>query len=392
VTLLTASVFLLPRALASVQASVGIAPSNGTGDVEMDTDGAAAAGGALPAEMLSAIETKHAELSAARKKRKAPAGSATLAEIKAYTPTHTIPSLHSPSPAGITALALSSTTPGKFVTGGNDKVVQVYDRNTDKVLGTLKGHSKKINRVAIVEKEDEPTMVISASADKTARVWAHDSASDEYIPRTTVRVHKGEVTGLAVHPLQTLFALGSRDGLYSVHDLRSAQQLYVSPKAEHGFESLTFHPDGALLGAGSAAGTVLMYDVRAGELAAELGGGDADAVKFGIHALGFSENGYQLLAPSSESTVAVWDLRNQKAVHTFDLGAGFGVSGVGYDPSAKLLGISGTGGLRVFAHKTWEQVVSFEEGGAVADFAWGGLGKELWGATGREVRIWGTAA
>jgi hypothetical protein len=61
--------------------------------------------------------------------------------------------------------------------------------------------------------------------------------------------------------------------------------------------------------------------------------------------LGFSENGYQLLAPSSESTVAVWDL-------TFDLGAGFGVSGVADDPSAKLLGISGTEGLRVFAHKT----------------------------------------
>jgi pre-mRNA-processing factor 19 len=167
----------------------------------------------------------------------------------------------------------------------------------------------------------------------------------------------------------------ANNGLYSVHDLRSAQQLYVSPKAEHGFESLTFHPDGALPGAGSAAGTVLMYDIRARELVTELGGGDADAVKFGIHALGFSENGYQLLAPSSESTVAVWDLRNQKAVHTFDLGAGFGVLGVGYDPNAKLLGISGTGGLRVFAHKTWEQIVSFEEGGAVADFAWGGLGK-----------------
>jgi pre-mRNA-processing factor 19 len=365
------------------------ANGGGDGDVKMDEDGAAAAG-ALPADVLADIEGKHAELSAARKKRKAPAGSATPADVKAYTGTHTIPSLHSPAPAGITALALSAAHPGRFVTGGNDKAVQVYDRSTDTVLATLKGHSKKITRVALVERADAPALVLSASADKTARMWAHDAASGEYIPRGTVRAHKAELAGLAVHPLQTLAALGARDGAYSVHDLRTFTQLYLAPAAPAGLASLVFHPDGALLGAGTAAGTVLMYDVRAGELAAELAG--AGPTDFGVHALGFSENGYQLLAPASEATVAVWDLRNQKAVHTLDLGAGFGVSAVGYDASAKMLAVSGAGGLRVFAHKTWEPLAAFEEGGAVADFAWGALGQELWGATGREVRIWSAPA
>jgi pre-mRNA-processing factor 19 len=355
----------------------------------MAADGPAA-GAALPTEVVDAIEQKHTELSAVRKKRKAPAGSATVAEVKEYTSTHTIPSLHSSSPPGITSIALSTATPGKFVTGGNDKIVQVYDRGTDKVLGSLKGHSKKVTRVALVEREGEPELVLSASADKTARVWAHDSASGEYIPKTTIRSHKGEVTGLSVHPLGTLAALGGRDGSYSLHDLRgSVSQLYFSPPAESALESLAFHPDGALLGAGTANGTVLMYDVRAGELAAEMAptnGANA------INALGFSENGYQLLAPASESSVAIWDLRSQKAVHTIDLGAGFGVTSVGYDLSAKMLAIGGAGGLRVFAHKTWEPVLALDGIGAVADFAWAGLGKEIWGATGREVRIWGGAA
>jgi pre-mRNA-processing factor 19 len=365
---------------------MGISGTAAEGDERMDEDGATA-GGALPADVLADIEAKHAELSSVRKKRKAPAGSAAPADVKTFVATHTIPSLHSPAPAGITALALSTAQPGIFVTGGNDKVVQVYDRASDTVLATLKGHSKKVTRVALVEREGEPTLVLSASADKTARVWAHDAASGEYIPRTTVRSHKGELTGLAVHPLQTLAAVGGRDGAYSVHDLRAGRQLYFAPAAPAALESLAFHPDGALLGAGTAAGTVLMYDVRAGELAAELAGaGPAD---FGVHALGFSENGYQLLAPASEGTVAVWDLRNQKAVHTLELGAGFGVSAVAYDASAKMLGVAGAGGLRLFAHKTWEALATFEEGGPVADFAWTGLGKELWGAAGREIRIWG---
>ena len=40
--------------------------------------------------------------------------------------THTIPSLHSASPARITSLAVSRTSPSQFLTGGNDDFVQLY--------------------------------------------------------------------------------------------------------------------------------------------------------------------------------------------------------------------------------------------------------------------------
>jgi pre-mRNA-processing factor 19 len=63
----------------------------------------------------------------------------------------------------------------------------------------------------------ENTLILSANADKIAKVWAHDT-SGEYIPKSTVRTHKGELTGLAVHPTNFIFAL-SVDKTYSLQPL-----------------------------------------------------------------------------------------------------------------------------------------------------------------------------
>ncbi|KAI0963128.1 hypothetical protein AcW1_000297 [Taiwanofungus camphoratus] len=377
------------EALASVSATMGVAqPATNGGDVEMAEGNQEA--GALPEDVIKQIDETHNTLSAQRKKRKAPAGYATSTDVKTFTAKHTIPSLHSPSPAGITALAVSRTTPSQFLTGGNDKVVQLYDRSTDKVLASLKGHTKKVTHVAFREVADEPTLLLSASADKVAKVWAHDSASGEYIPRATIRTHKGELTGLAVHPTNTLLALSSADRTYSLHDLSTGSLVFRSPIADEPFAGLGMHPDGMLLALGTPTSTIQIYDVRSGTPAATLT--PPNSTPFTVKSLSFSENGYHLLAPDSLSSVAVWDLRKPKIATSISLGEGFKVNKVSYDVSAQLLGVAGSEGVRVYAHKTWDELVRFEEGGDVADLVFGGESKEIWGASGREVRIWGLPA
>ncbi|KAI0793279.1 nuclear matrix protein NMP200 [Abortiporus biennis] len=377
------------EALASVSATIGVAaPGPANGDVEMG-DAQEAAG--LPENIMQQIDETHQTLSAARKKRKAPpAGYVTAAEVKTFTAKHTIPSLHSSSPAGITALAVSQNHPSQFLTGGNDKIVQLYDRDTDKVLASLKGHTKKVTRVVFRESEGRPTLLLSAGADKSAKVWAHDDASGEYIPKTTIRTHKGEVTGLAVHPTSTILALGSSDRTYSLHDLETFSQVYRSAEAEESYSSLAIHPDGTLLGFGTPTSTIQIYDIRTGALAASLT--PPDSAPFTVNTLSFSENGYHLIAPDSLNSVAVWDLRKPKIVTSLSLGDSFKVSKVSYDYSAQLLGVAGSEGLRVFAHKSWEELARFEEGGEISDFVFGQQGKEIWGASGRDVRIWGLPA
>ncbi|KAG5728531.1 Pre-mRNA-processing factor 19 [Termitomyces sp. T112] len=370
-------------ALANVQASMGIAPSQ-PADVDMAER---APDDGLSAAIIASIDETHQSLSAARKKRKPPQGCPTPAEISTFTARHTIPSLHSASPAGITSLAVSRLAPSQFLTGGNDKIVQLYDRDSDKVLASLKGHTKKVNHVTLREQEGSPTLLISASADKTCKIWSLDSASGEYIPKSTIRSHKGELSGLVVHPTSTLLALSSLDKTYSIHDLSTFTQVFRSVPAEESFTSLSIHPDGTLLALGTPTSTVQIYDIRTGAMAASLT--PPDAVPFTVQTLSFSENGYHLLSPNSLSSAAIWDLRKQKMAQSVSLGDDFKINKVLYDTSAQFFGVAGNLGMRLYAHKTWEELVNLEEGGEVSDFVFAEQGKEIWGATGREVRIWG---
>ncbi|KAH9050472.1 WD40 repeat-like protein [Lactarius hengduanensis] len=373
------------EALANVQASMGISATPG-GDVEM-SDQTAPPGSVLPEMVIAQIDETHQTLSATRKKRKVAPSCATPAQVKTYAPKHTIPSLHSASPAGITSIAISSADPTQFLTGGNDGIVQLYDRSTDKVLASLKGHAKKIHHVAFRERDGQPTLLLSAGADKLARVWSLDAASEEYRPRTIIKTHKGEVTGLAVHPSSTLLFLASQDKTYSIHDLNDFSQLFRSAPGEEPYSSLAVHPDGTIVAAGTPTSTIHVYDVRSGDIAATLV--PPDGSPFTVNSLSFSENGYHLLAPDSLSSVGIWDLRKQKLGHSIPLGDGFKVNKVVYDYSALLLGIAGNEGARIFAHKTWEELAQFQEGGEVSALAFGPDSKEIWGTTGREVRIWG---
>ncbi|CAA7258729.1 unnamed protein product [Cyclocybe aegerita] len=376
------------EALANVQASMGVAPSQpAEEDVEME-NGAAESG--LPANITAQVDETHQALSSQRKKRKPSPGYATAAEVKTFTATHTIPSLHSSSPAGITSLALSTANPSQFLTGGNDKVVQLYDKSTDKVLASLKGHTKKVNHVAFRERDGESTLLLSAGADKIAKIWSHDSVSGEYIPKSTVRIHKGELTGLAVHPTSTLALLSSSDKTYSIHDLTNFTQVFRSVPSDEAFSALAIHPDGCLIGLGTPTSSIQIFDIRTGAIAASLA--PPESSPFTINTLSFSENGYHLIAPDSLCSVAVWDLRKQKTAHSIALGDDFKINKVLFDVSAQFLGVAGSQGARIFAHKTWEELLRLEQGGEVSDFAFGQSGKEIWGATGREVRLWGLPA
>jgi len=55
-----------------------------------------------------------------------------------------------------------------IVTGGMDKTAVVFDRSTGKQVATLKGHSKRVNKVIYHPTE---ATVITCSADSSVRVW-----------------------------------------------------------------------------------------------------------------------------------------------------------------------------------------------------------------------------
>ncbi|KAI5474900.1 pre-mRNA-processing factor 19 [Pseudohyphozyma bogoriensis] len=374
-------------ALASVKATLGAGfsaePSAG-GDVEMEVEAEAAAGG-LTGDAKSRVEATVATLSGGRKKRKAAEGHATAADIEAYTTSTTIPSLHGTKPPGVSAIGLAKDA-SLIVTGGLDKNVQIYDRETSKILSTLKGHTKKVTAVVATKGLTDdalPKFVVSSSLDKAVRVWFPNGNKTVY-GSAGILTTGGEVNALSLHPSDSLVASASSDGTWSIHDLTTAKPstlLTVSlpEDAPEGTANtaIAFHPDGGLIAVGSSDSTIRIFEAISTKCVAtfpghsEVGGG-------AIAALAFSENGYNLASSAASSAqVKIWDLRKLSNSGNIDLAEGAVVNALEFDSSASFLAAAGTD-LRVYANKTWAQLlVTDDNASELTGVSWGALGKEI---------------
>ena len=89
-----------------------------------------------------------------------------------------------------------------------------------------------------------------------------------------------------------------------------------APETDNGyaFGSGKIHPDGSLLGMGTADGVIYMWDIREQSVAAEFSGHGSQ-----VMSLAFSENGYHLAAGTANGLLKMWDLRKLNSFKTLEL-------------------------------------------------------------------------
>ncbi|GAA5874731.1 hypothetical protein JCM3774_004794 [Rhodotorula dairenensis] len=379
------------EALASVQATLGpgyqpgqaLAPAQGQ-DAKMDVEEQGEAAGGLPADAKQRVEQTAAALSATRKKRKPSPDAASLDEIKAFAQDTTIPSVHTTKPPGVSALTLAKN--GElFVSGGMDKSVIVFDRSTLKPIATLKGHTKKVTAVlasADVTDAGLPSFVVSASLDKSVRVWTPNGKKTAYECSSNLSLG-AEVNALALHPSNSLVVAALADGTWAVVDVATPESASViltgglpSGAAEGTANTaVAFHPDGGMFGLGSSDGKIRVYEISTAKCAAEFDGHtDAESGAV-VSSLSFSENGYTLASCAEGSQqVKIWDLRKLSNSGNIDVA---GAHVVAFDPSAQYLAVVGTD-TRVYAYKSWDLLAQSDDNAAeLTSAAWGPDAHEL---------------
>jgi pre-mRNA-processing factor 19 len=213
----------------------------------------------IPEEVLSELQEVNAQLSKQRKKRVIPESTATPDDLASLTLINNVP-LHKTTQPGIAALDVSPSSSTIIATGGVDGVVKVYDSSAGRELASLEGHSKRVTGVVFAS----PSVLITSSADKTARIWRGAEDGSSFTCASVLKDHSGEVVGVTMHPSRKYFVTGSADASWGFWDLASATCLrQVSDEAvKEAYTTIQFHPDGLILGTGGTQ-HVCIYDCNA---------------------------------------------------------------------------------------------------------------------------------
>jgi len=338
----------LANAQADINATAAAAPAGG-----MDVEEAG-----ITKEIIKKMTATSAKLSKTRKKRAPPEGHATAEQITAYKNAGSHP-IHAASKPGILCVAVDKKDPNVVATGGADSVAMLFNKSSGKVVGTLAGHKKKVTSVLF---HPEQQLVFTASADKTARVWAPNGA--DWATAAQITCHKDEVTDVTTHATGDYFVTSSMDNTWGFHDIATGTCLVqqADDEVKKGFTSAMFHPDGLILATGTGHARIRIWDIKTQKNVATFDGHEQ-----AVQTVAFSENGYYM-ASGDGAAVKLWDLRKLKNFQTIAAPA----TSVSFDFSGQFLAAGHGNGLSVFNTKSWEVVKSFDDAhsAAVTDVAW----------------------
>jgi murein L,D-transpeptidase YafK len=205
----------------------------------------------------------------------------------------------------ILAVAFSPASP-HVLSAGKDKTVKLWDIETGLLLKTFEGHADEVLSAAI---SADGRFVLSGSKDKTVKLW--DTGTGQLLK--TYEGHTDEVTAAALSADGRQALSGSKDRTVKLWDVETGQLLKTFEGHSEGVLSVAF-PGGSKALSGSQDRTLKLWDLASGAAVKTLEG-HADSVT----SAAVSRDGRQVLSGSKDKTLKVWDTGNGQLRSTIDL-------------------------------------------------------------------------
>ncbi|KAI9717240.1 MAG: Transcription initiation factor TFIID subunit 5 [Chrysothrix sp. TS-e1954] len=225
--------------------------------------------------------------------------------------------------------ASPSTSSRYLLSASADKSVRLWSLDAWSCLVAYKGHDRPVWDVTW---GPFGHYFLTGSHDNTARLWSTDCVS----PLRIFAGHDQDVDCVAFHPNNAYVFTGSTDRTVRMWDVNrgSAVRMFTGHTAS--ITAIACAPSGKTLASADDAGTVILWDLATGRLAKRMRGHS----KGGIWSMSWSVESSLLVSSGADCTVRVWDVLQQTdgsgAAKTADGAAGkndgavvnSGVSGV----------------------------------------------------------------
>ncbi|XP_063709874.1 katanin p80 WD40 repeat-containing subunit B1 [Culicoides brevitarsis] len=233
-----------------------------------------------------------------------------------------------------------------LVTGGQDKVVNLWAFGSDKCFLSLQGHNGSIMCAKFANNDN---IVYSADENGVIKRWILEQ-EDEH---STFYGHLKSVKSIDCHPFGDYFVSGSNDTSIRLWDIRS--NLCIKKYRGHmaNVNSVKFSPDGSWIASAGTEGSVIIWDIRMSKQLIEFPEHASPVTCVQFHP-------YELLlgAGRNDGTVDLYDLESEKIIaratdtsfsgHTVKcitfnekgdnlfVGSTIGVSVIGWEPDRDL--------------------------------------------------------
>ncbi|BCL39509.1 serine/threonine-protein kinase [Nostoc sp. MS1] len=239
-----------------------------------------------------------------------------------------------------------------LASSGDDRIIKLWDLNTQKVVNSIMGHSQAVTSIAF---SPQAELLATASDDKMIKLWhlpsleeiatlkghAHAVKSVSFSPDgeilasggwdkqvklwdvsngkeiLTIEAHQLQVSAVAFSPQGEIFATASFDRtirLWQIAQMPNRPRCSLAVTLcghTRAVLAIAFSPDGKILATGSDDNSIKLWDVNTGQLISTLSGHCWSVV-----AVAFSADNETLISASWDKTIKLWKVSTTQEIVT----------------------------------------------------------------------------
>ncbi len=196
---------------------------------------------------------------------------------------------------------------GRVVSAAQDKTVKIWDMQTGHEVANLQGHTSYVNAVAVTP---DGRQAVSAGGDNSLRVWdiatpfTQGGAAESWREMKVLKGHADSVEKVLITPDGRRVISASADKTIRIWDLESGEQLFTLRGHQSIISIFAILPDGRRLVSGSIEDfAVKIWDIESGRQLYILRGHTNSISGFAV-----TPDGHFAVTASGDKTLKIWML------------------------------------------------------------------------------------